>query len=110
MGEMSDYYDDSIELAEESIKLHGGKDLRIFVITYPNGNLHSTTADMDIAYSIADRIDGIVGELTNVHKPLKETDIPEPLRTVLIEAIENPASRVRRDRTEHWKARNTKRT
>ena len=71
-------------------------DLRIFVVCYANGNFHSSTTDMDIAYSTADRIGGILGELTNVHRPLKEKDIPEPLRSQLIYAIEHPESRVRR--------------
>lgn len=81
------------------MRLANGEELRIFVVCYQNGNLHSTTSDMEIAYATADRIDGIVGELTNVHKPLKESDIPEPLRSDIIEFLENPETGVRRDLT-----------
>ena len=98
MGEMAEYYDDELVYGEEGAPEDDGTDLRVFVVLYENGNLHSTTTNQHIAYIRAERIDGIIGELTNVHKPLKEKDIPEPIRSQIIYAIEHPESRVTRDR------------
>lgn len=100
MGEMSSYYDDEGLGTDEELEAEMSKDLRIFVICYENGNFHSMTSDQDIAYSTADRIDGIIGELTNVHRPLREKDIPEPLRSEIINFLDNPKDGVRRERPE----------
>lgn len=84
--------------------MSNSEEMRIFVICYPNGNFHSMTLNPAIAYSTADRIDGIIGELTNVHKPIKEEDIPEPIRSAVIHSFEHPEGRVVRELPKHRKA------
>ena len=71
-----------------------GADLRIFVVTYSNGNFHSSTNDMDIAWETARHINGLIGELTNVHRPkYLEEVMPPELAKRTIEFLED-----RRDR------------
>lgn len=103
MGEMADFYEDQeeeVEMDEHVMhKSEKDKDLRIFIVTYNNGNFHSSTNDATIAWETARRIDGIIGELTNVYRPkfLEEVMPPELARKVT-EFLDNPERGERRGR------------
>ena len=102
---MADYYDDPEYYPEEDMdervwhKSEDDKNLRIFIVTYTNGNFHSSTTDQDIAWETARRIGGIIGELTNVYRPkyLEEVAPPELAKSIN-DFLDNPESGVRRDR------------
>ena len=104
-GDIAEYYDNEglgtdEELEEDMVdKDMSSADLRIFLVTYNNGNFHSSTTDQDIAWETARRIGGIIGELTNVYRPkyLEEVAPPE-LAAKVIEFLDSPESGVRRDR------------
>jgi len=99
-GDENGMYEELWEEEEDMTdKDANGADLRIFIVTYNNGNFHSSTNDMDIAWETARRINGLIGELTNVHRPkYLEEVMPPEIVAQIVRAFENPESRVRRDR------------
>lgn len=95
MGEMADYYDDQGEELEEMPRDvdNEGNELRLFIVTYNNGNFHSSTNNIDIAWETARRIGGIIGELTNVHRPkYLEEVLPPELYASVADFLEGRAS------------------
>lgn len=76
-----------------------GLELRVFIITYNNGNFHSSTTDQSVAWERARRIGGIIAELTNVHRPkyLDEIMTPE-LTSQITEFMHDQNRGVRRSR------------
>jgi hypothetical protein len=97
MGDMASYYtNDGLGTDEEiEAEMADKVELRIFVICYDNGNFHSMNSNYDIARSTARRIGGIIGELTNVHRP---EVAPIEVAQKIIDALENPTARVTRSR------------
>lgn len=103
MGEMADYYnneglgtDEELEVMHKS---ENDKDLRIYLVTYSNGNFHSSTNDPGIAWGTARRIGGWIAELDNVYRPKYLEEVAPPkLAAQIVDFLEDPSGGVRRGR------------